>query len=98
MREQARAGPKWAATIALACLLGASGVFAAVPLPTVSAIEVPRFLDDNYQWVAVSAPGRAYLWTLSRTPRMDAPTYASLLIRLSGLGLDVQNLALTPQD
>jgi hypothetical protein len=29
---------------------------------------------------------------------MDAPTYASLLIRLSGLGLDVQNLALTPQD
>jgi apolipoprotein D and lipocalin family protein len=180
------ASPKWAATIALACLLGTSGVFAAAPLPTVSAIEVPRYLgtwyeiakfpnwfqkkcvantraqyslrsegslqvvnscklasgqidvaigaarqignasspklqvrfapqwlsmipsvwgdywvialDENYQWVAVSEPGREYLWILSRTPRMDAQTYASLLLRLSGLGLDVQNLELTPQD
>jgi len=55
-------------------------------------------LDDNYQWVAVSEPGRAYLWILSRTPRMDAQTYASLIARLSGLGLDVQKLELTPQD
>ena len=55
-------------------------------------------LDDNYQWVAVSEPGREYLWILSRTPRMDGQTYASLLLRLSGLGLDVQNLELTPQD
>jgi len=35
---------------------------------------------------------------LSRTPRMDAQTYASLIARLSGLGLDVQKLELTPQD
>ena len=55
-------------------------------------------LDDNYQWVAVSEPGREYLWVLSRTPRMDAPTYANLLLRLSSLGLDVQKLELTPQD
>lgn len=177
---------KLGATIALACLLGTGGVFAAPPLPTVSAIEVPRYLgtwyeiakfpnwfqkkcvantraqyslrsdgslqvinrckiasgemdeaigaarqignasspklqvrfapqwlsmipavwgdywvialDDNYQWVAVSEPGREYLWILSRTPRMDGQTYASLLLRLSGLGLDVQNLELTPQD
>ncbi len=55
-------------------------------------------LDDNYQWVAVSEPGREYLWILSRTPRMDAQIYASLLERLSSLGLDVQKLELTPQD
>ena len=55
-------------------------------------------LDDNYQWVAVSEPGRAYLWILSRTPRMDPQTYASLIVRLTGLGLDVQKLELTPQD
>jgi apolipoprotein D and lipocalin family protein len=55
-------------------------------------------LDDNYQWVAVSEPGREYLWVLSRTPRMDAQTYANLLLRLSSLGLDVQKLELTPQD
>jgi apolipoprotein D and lipocalin family protein len=55
-------------------------------------------LDDNYQWVAVSEPGREYLWILSRTPRMDPQTYASLLARLGGLGLDVQKLELTPQD
>ena len=159
MREQTMACRKLAVTIALAGLLGTGGVFAAPPLPTVSAIEVPRYLgtwyeiakfpnwfqkkcvantraqyslrsdgslqvinrckmasgeideaigaarqigkasspklqvrfapqwlsiipavwgdywvidlDDNYQWVAVSEPGREYLWILSRTPRMD---------------------------
>ena len=55
-------------------------------------------LDDNYQWAAVSEPGREYLWILSRTPRMDPQTYANLLVRLTGLGLDVQKLELTPQD
>lgn len=55
-------------------------------------------LDDNYQWAAVSEPGRDYLWILSRTPRMDAQTYANLLLRLASLGLDVQKLELTPQD
>lgn len=55
-------------------------------------------LDDNYQWAAVSEPGRAYLWILSRTPRMDVQTYTSLLERLSALGLEVQKLELTPQD
>jgi apolipoprotein D and lipocalin family protein len=176
----------FAACIALVALVGSCGVFAAAPLPTVSAIEVPRYLgtwyeiakfpnwfqkkcvgntraqysvrsdgslqvinrcklasgdmdeaigaarqignasspklqvrfapqwlsiipavwgdywvidlDDNYQWAAVSEPGREYLWILSRTPRMDPQTYANLLVRLTGLGLDVQKLELTPQD
>jgi apolipoprotein D and lipocalin family protein len=55
-------------------------------------------LDENYQWVAVSEPGREYLWVLSRTPRMEPQTYADLMLRLSGLGLDVQKLELTAQD
>ena len=176
----------FAACIALVALVSSCGVFAAAPLPTVSAIEVPRYLgtwyeiakfpnwfqkkcvgntraqysvrsdgslqvinrckiasgemdeaigaarqignasspklqvrfapqwlsmipavwgdywvidlDDNYQWAAVSEPGREYLWILSRTPRMDPQTYANLLVRLTGLGLDVQKLELTPQD
>jgi apolipoprotein D and lipocalin family protein len=176
----------FAACIALVGLAGSCGVFAAAPLPTVSVIEVPRYmgtwyeiakfpnwfqkkcvgntraqysvrsdgslqvinrcklasgdmdeaigaarqignasspklqvrfapqwlsiipavwgdywvidLDDNYQWAAVSEPGREYLWILSRTPRMDPQTYANLLVRLTGLGLDVQKLELTPQD
>ena len=55
-------------------------------------------LDENYQWVAVSEPGRDYLWVLSRTPRMEPQTYADLMLRLSGLGLDVQKLELTAHD
>ena len=177
---------KFSVFVALLSLLGACRVFAAQPLPTVSAIDVPRYLgtwyeiakfpnwfqkkcvgntraqysvrsdgslqvinrcklasgdmdeaigaarqignasspklqvrfapqwlsiipavwgdywvidlDDNYQWAAVSEPGREYLWILSRTPRMDPQTYANLLVRLTGLGLDVQKLELTPQD
>ena len=55
-------------------------------------------LEDNYQWVAVSEPSRGYLWILSRSPRMDAQAYADLLVRLSGLGLDIKKLELMPQD
>lgn len=55
-------------------------------------------LDDNYQWVAVSEPGRQYLWILSRSPRMEPATYADLLVRLARKGLDVQKLEPTRQD
>jgi len=55
-------------------------------------------LDEDYQWVAVSEPGRAYLWILSRSPRMDAATYTDVLSRLTRKGLDVQKLETTRQD
>jgi apolipoprotein D and lipocalin family protein len=55
-------------------------------------------LDDNYQWVAVSEPGREYLWILSRTPRMDPVVYTDLLMRLTRKGLDLRKLELTRQD
>ncbi len=55
-------------------------------------------LDDNYQWAAVSEPGRQYLWILSRSPRMEPAVYADVLARLARKGLDVQKLELTRQD
>lgn len=54
-------------------------------------------LDDNYQWAAVSEPGRQYLWVLSRTPRMDPALYADVLARLARKGLEVQKLEVTRQ-
>ena len=55
-------------------------------------------LDDNYQWAAVSEPGRQYLWILSRSPRMESAVYADVLARLTRKGLDLQKLELTRQD
>ena len=55
-------------------------------------------LDDNYQWAAVSEPGRQYLWILSRSPRMEPAVYADVLARLARKGLDLQKLELTRQD
>ena len=55
-------------------------------------------LDDHYQWVAVSEPGRQYLWILSRTPRMEPAIYTDVLARLARKGLDVQKLETTRQD
>ena len=55
-------------------------------------------LDDNYQWAAVSEPGRQYLWILSRNPRMEPAVYADVLARLTRKGLDLQKLELTRQE
>lgn len=49
-------------------------------------------LDPDYQWVVVSEPRREYLWILSRTPQMPAPTYQALLGKLEKLGFDLQRI------
>ncbi len=49
-------------------------------------------LDERYELAAVSEPTRQYLWILSRKPTVDASRYAALLHRLTGMGLDVQQL------
>jgi apolipoprotein D and lipocalin family protein len=54
-------------------------------------------LDDAYQLVAVSEPERAYLWVLSRTPRVDPKAYEALLERLAQKGFDVDRLEPTRQ-
>jgi apolipoprotein D and lipocalin family protein len=54
-------------------------------------------LDASYQLAAVSEPSREYLWILSRSPKVDAARYAELLSRLQEKGLNIKQLALTPQ-
>jgi apolipoprotein D and lipocalin family protein len=52
-------------------------------------------LDPGYQLVAVSEPGREYLWVLSRTPTVEAGTYQALLNRLREKGFDLTRLERT---
>ena len=54
-------------------------------------------LDPDYQLVAVSEPGREYLWVLSRTPVVDAQAYEALLGRLAARGFDLGKLERTQQ-
>lgn len=54
-------------------------------------------LDPGYQLAAVSEAKREYLWILSRSPKVDQASYAALVARLAGQGLDVNKLVLTPQ-
>ena len=54
-------------------------------------------LDPGYQLAAVSEETRAYLWILSRSPKVDKASYDALVARLAGQGLDVSKLVLTRQ-
>lgn len=55
-------------------------------------------LDPDYQLVAVSEPGREYLWVLARTPDVDASAYEALLDRLAARGFDPRRLERTRQE
>jgi apolipoprotein D and lipocalin family protein len=54
-------------------------------------------LDREYSTAVVGTPGRDYLWILSRTPHVDAPTYARLLEAARSQGFDVDRIVRTPQ-
>ena len=49
-------------------------------------------LGDNYEYSVVSEPGRNYLWILSRTPEVDAATYAKIIARLVEQGFDISKI------
>jgi apolipoprotein D and lipocalin family protein len=53
-------------------------------------------LDEAYQLVAVSEPGRDYLWVLSRTPQVAPAAYDALLARLAAQGFDLNRLERSP--
>ncbi len=53
-------------------------------------------LDPGYELVAVSEPGKEYLWILARQPQVPAEAYNALLRRLTEQGLDVGRLERTP--
>lgn len=52
-------------------------------------------LDEDYQWVAVGAPSREYLWIMARQPRWDAVPLEDLKTRLAAKGFDVTKLIST---
>ena len=54
-------------------------------------------LADDYQYAVVSHPNKKYLWILSRTPTMEAMTYAKIITRLKGKGFDLSKLRITQQ-
>ena len=54
-------------------------------------------LDERYELVAVSEPGREYLWILARAPVVDEGRIQALVERLAGMGLNVGKLERTGQ-
>ena len=54
-------------------------------------------LDPDYRWAVVGAPGRDYLWVLSRAPAMAAGDYAQAVAVAAAQGFDVARLQPTPQ-
>jgi apolipoprotein D and lipocalin family protein len=54
-------------------------------------------LDPEYRWAVVGAPGRDYLWVLSRTPELPAADYARAVGIAQVQGFDVGRLQRTPQ-
>jgi apolipoprotein D and lipocalin family protein len=49
-------------------------------------------LGPNYEYAAVGAPNRDYLWILSRNTTMDELTYNEILERMTAKGFDVSRL------
>lgn len=49
-------------------------------------------LDPDYRWAVVGAPGRNYLWVLSRTPTMSEADYAAAVAIARGQGFAVERL------
>jgi apolipoprotein D and lipocalin family protein len=54
-------------------------------------------LDPEYRYAVVGEPRRKYLWVLSRTPRLDAETYGTILKRIEQLGYVPSKLVTTQQ-
>ena len=52
-------------------------------------------LDPEYRVAMVGTPDRRYLWILSRTPRLDEPTYERLVEKAQGFGFPVRDLIRT---
>ncbi|MGG5809579.1 lipocalin family protein [Falsiroseomonas sp. CW058] len=54
-------------------------------------------LDPGYRWAVVGAPGRDYLWVLSRTPDLAPGDYAEAIGRARAQGFEVSRLQPTRQ-
>ena len=49
-------------------------------------------LDANYQHVMICGPNKSYLWILSRTPKLAAPTKLKLIAQAKSLGFATDQL------
>lgn len=54
-------------------------------------------LDPGYRWAVVGAPGRDYLWILSRTPQMTPADYSAAVAIAAREGFDTTRLQRTQQ-
>ena len=54
-------------------------------------------LDPDYRWAVVGAPGRDYLWILSRTPQMTPADYDAAVAIAAREGFDTGRLQRTVQ-
>ncbi len=54
-------------------------------------------LASDYRYAVVSAPGRNYLWILSRAPQMNPTDYQQVLARLKEQAFDLTLLERPPQ-
>lgn len=52
-------------------------------------------LGGNYEYAVVGAPGRDYLWILSRQPELSRGVYDGILARLRAQHFDLSKLQLT---
>lgn len=52
-------------------------------------------LDPDYRWAVVGAPGRDYLWILSRTPEMAPADYAAAVEIAGREGFDTARIRRT---
>jgi apolipoprotein D and lipocalin family protein len=53
-------------------------------------------LDPEYRYAVVGEPTREYLWVLSRSPSLDAATWARIEERVKASGYDLDKLKRTP--
>lgn len=53
-------------------------------------------LGSEYEYVAVGAPNRKYLWIMARQPVIDEKVYAAIVERAARLGFPVENLVRRP--
>lgn len=56
------------------------------------------FLSEDYQDTIVAHPNRKHAWIMSRTPEMEASTYAQHLSQLEEAGFDPDAVLRVPQD
>ncbi len=52
-------------------------------------------LGPNYEYAAVGAPNRDYLWILSRTPQLDEQFYQQLLTKMAKRGFKTDRMIRT---